>query len=276
MKKTSYITILKISMIILFAAFTGCDTPSNPPVIPVTPVTPSNPTTPTTETPTTPSNPSNPTNPTNPETPNNTPELRILTILPATHTFNLSSPSTVTYISGNDFNTWKTQRNGTDDFGYDIAENGNPDNLNLQINPNLNGITIIPDNSGKTGSITFRVWNRALNTNAVNYVSNYMTLNVENTVPAHDTRFVGTWVTTDQYLIDTIEFYSNGTMKQYNSQYSSSGYVQNNWEVKSANTIRITGSGGNCNATYAFSANNQTLQLTNYFDYNQTLTFHKQ
>lgn len=273
MKKTSYITILKISMIILFAAFTGCDTPSNPPVIPVTP---SNPTTPTTETPTTPSNPSNPTNPTNPETPNNTPELRILTILPATHTFNLSSPSTVTYISGNDFNTWKTQRNGTDDFGYDIAENGNTDNLNLQINPNLNGITIIPDNSGKTGSITFRVWNRALNTNAVNYVSNYMTLNVENTVPAHDTRFVGTWVTTDQYLIDTIEFYSNGTMKQYNSQYSSSGYVQNNWEVKSANRIYFSGHGSSCTATYSFSSDLQTLRLTNYFGYNKTLTFRKQ
>lgn len=167
-------------------------------------------------------------------------------------------------------------RNGEDEFGYDIAENGNPNNLNLRIHPFLEGMSIIPDNSGKTGNITFRVWNKALNTNAINYVSNYMTVTVENTVAAHDTRFLGTWVTTDQYLIDTIEFYSNGTMKQYNSQYSSSGYVQNNWEVKSANRIYFSGHGSSCTATYSFSSDLQTLRLTNYFGYNKTLTFRKQ
>lgn len=47
MKKNKFFSILKITTLILFTTFTGCDTPSNTPVIPVTPVTPSNPTTPT-------------------------------------------------------------------------------------------------------------------------------------------------------------------------------------------------------------------------------------
>lgn len=50
MKKINSFIILKIATLILFTTFTGCDTPSNTPVIPVTPVTPSNPTTPTTPT----------------------------------------------------------------------------------------------------------------------------------------------------------------------------------------------------------------------------------
>lgn len=167
-------------------------------------------------------------------------------------------------------------RNGKDEFGYDIAENGNLNNLNLRILPNTHGVSIIPDNSGKTGNITFRVWNKALNTNAINYVSNYMTVTVENTVAAHDTRFLGTWVTTDQYLIDTIEFSSDGTSLQSNSKYPSSGSTTINWEVKSANRIYFSGHGSSCTATYSFSSDLQTLRLTNYFDYNKTLTFRKQ
>ena len=274
MKKINSFTILKITTLILFTTFTGCDTPSNTPVIPVTPVTPSNPTTPTT--PTNPETPSNPTTPTSPQSPTNTPEIRVLRILPATHTLNLNNPTGVVYIKGEDLNTWKCMRNGEDEFGYDIAENGNPNNLNLRIHPFLESMSIIPDNSGKTGNITFRVWNKALNTNAVNYVSNYMTVTVENTVAAHDTRFLGTWVTTDQYLIDTIEFSSDGTSLQSNSKYPSSGSTTINWEVKSANRIYFSGHGSSCTATYSFSSDLQTLRLTNYFDYNKTLTFRKQ
>lgn len=280
MKKINSFIILKIATLILFTTFTGCDTPSNTPVIPVTPVTPSNPTTPTTptnpETPTSPSTPSNPTTPTSPQSPTNTPEIRVLRILPATHTLNLNNPTGVVYIKGEDLNTWKCMRNGEDEFGYDIAENGNPNNLNLRIHPFLEGMSIIPDNSGKTGNITFRVWNKALNTNAVNYVSNYMTVTVENTVAAHDTRFLGTWVTTDQYLNDTIEFSSDGTSLQSNSKYPSSGSTTINWEVKSANRIYFSGHGSSCTATYSFSSDLQTLRLTNYFDNNKTLTFRKQ
>ena len=90
MKKINSFTILKITTLILFTTFTGCDTPSNTPVIPVTPVTPTNP-----ETPTSPSTPSNPTTPTSPQSPTNTPELRVLRILPATHTLNLNNPTGV-------------------------------------------------------------------------------------------------------------------------------------------------------------------------------------
>lgn len=263
MKKNKFFSILKITTLILFTTFTGCDTPSNTPVIPVTPVTPSNPTT-----------------PTSPQSPSNTPELRVLRILPATHTLNLNNPEGVVYIKGEDLNTWKCMRNGEDEFGYDIAENGNLNNLNLRILPSTHGVSIIPDNSGKTGNITFRVWNKALNTNAINYVSNYMTVTVENTVAAHDTRFLGTWVTTDQYLIDTIEFRSDGTCLQSNSKYPSSGSTTINWEVKSANRIYFSGHGSSCTATYSFSSDlqtlRQTLSLTNYFDYNKTLTFRKQ
>lgn len=274
-KSFFYIIFILISLTAA-VTITGCDNPSTTPVVtPVIPVTPTNPTNP--QNPESPSTPNNPNNPDSPTNPTSTPELHILTILPTTFTnqIQINTPTTINYELGSDYDYWRFMRVGNDNFGFEIAENGNPNNLNFQATPTLNaGVSVQAD---KAGTVTFRIYNRGLNTESRNYVSNYMTISFANTnnVAAIDTRFIGTWVTTDQYLIDTIVFNSDGTSQQYNSQYPN-GTVNINWEVKSSNTIYFSGNGSSCTATFIFSANNQTLQLTNYFDYSSTLTFNKQ
>ncbi len=195
--------------------------------------------------------------------------VKILQILPQTHkSIEVNTMTTISYITGSDFEYWKTVGNINNNFGFEFAENGNPNNISFDITPTVsNGIYVIAD---KPGTVTFRIWNKTTET----LYSNYITLEFVKTVQATDSRFIGKWITNDTYLIDTIEFYSNGTMKHYNSSYPDSS-TQFNWEVKTANSIYISGN-SNCTANFIFTEDLQTLRLINYFGYDKILNFTKQ
>lgn len=87
--------------------------------------------------------------------------------------------------------------------------------------------------------------------------------------------FIGTWKTSDQYLVDTIIFNSDGSGEQYNSNYPTSR-TNITWSVTNTSTIQLSGEGSSCTATYSFSADLQTLRLTNFWDYSTPLTFIRQ
>ena len=256
MKKISLFVF--ISLVLLAA----CSQPSNTPVVPVIPPV----TTPTTEEP---DSPASPESPENPETPA-TPQQRTLMIMSPDNTrdFAVNTWEDINFV-GSNVNEWSSNFTSSSDCEIEIMEQGNSSNVNLQATVTATKVSVKAD---KAGIVYFRVKN-----NRANIVSNYTMVNfVTSSADTNNPgRFYGTWVTNDNYLVDTITFNQNGSGEQYNSNYPTSR-TNLIWSVTNANTIHISGGGSSCNATYSFSGNMQTLTLTNFWDYSQPLTFIKQ
>lgn len=255
----------------IFAIFSiiliSCSQPTSTPVVP--PVT----------SPTTPSGPTQPTSPATPGTESTEPEnpsapvQRIVMILPQNtdRNFAINYWETINF-TGTGVDEWSRNFTSSSDCEIEIMDQGNESDINLQAMIHTDRVYVKAD---KAGNISFRVKNRTKN-----IVSNYLMLifsdNSQNT-NNQGSQFYGTWKTSfSQGLIDTIEFYSNGTGRYSNSRYPSAGSDTFSWSVRNSTTLNITNSlNQDSTCTYSFASG--SLILKNFFGLpqNTEITFRK-
>ena len=209
----------------------------------------------------------------NPESPSDqTPtQLQILLILPqnSVSSFSTATWNDIDFVYGNDMYKWQNAFTSSSDCQIEIMENGN--NINLEAEVYSDKISVKAD---EEGTVYFRIKNTRANivTNytAVTFLDDSFESNTE-------VQFVGTWYTDyTQGLIDTIDFYSDGTGYCSNSRYPNSGGNNFRWSVNDSSTLNITnalGKTGTC--TYSFIG--ESLILKNFLGLpqNTEVTFTK-
>ena len=201
-------------------------------------------------------------------------QLQILLILPhnSTSSFSTEDWNDITFVSGNDLYNWQNAFTSSADCQIEIMEHGNENNINLEAVVYSDKVSVKSD---EEGTVYFRI----KNTNA-NLVTNYTAVTfLDNSSSESNTevRFVGTWHTNyTQGLIDTIDFYSDGTGYCHNSRYPNSGGNNFRWSVKDSSTLNITNSLGST-GTCSYSFIGESLVLTNFMGLprNTAVTFTK-
>ena len=201
-------------------------------------------------------------------------QLQILLILPhnSTSSFSTGDWNDISFIFGNDLYKWQNTFTSSSDYQIEIMENGNENNINLKAVVYSDKVAVTSD---EEGTVYFRI----KNTNA-NLVTNYTAVTfLDNSSSKNNTevRFVGTWQTNyTQGLIDTINFYSDGTGYCHNSRYPNSGGNNFRWSVKDSSTLSITNSLGNT-GTCSYNFIGESLVLTNFLGLpqNTAVTFTK-
>ena len=201
-------------------------------------------------------------------------QLQILLILPQTSTSSFSTGdwNDITFVSGNDLYNWQNAFTSSADCQIEIMENGNENNINLDAVVYSDKVSVKSD---EEGTVYFRI----KNTNA-NLVTSYTAVTfLDNSSSESNTevRFVGTWQTNyTQGLIDTIDFYSDGTGYCHNSRYPNSGGNTFRWSIRDYTTLNITNSLGHT-GTCSYSFIGQSLTLTNFLGLpqNTAVTFTK-
>lgn len=263
MKKTNKpFTITKLVFILLFSivSLTACSHPTNSPAsIPVNPErTDSTDNTDTQDTPTTPTEA----------------QPKILLIMPQdpNTSFATDTWEKIDFVSGTDLYKWQDDFVSSSDCEIEIMENGNENNINLEAVVYSDKVSVKSD---EEGTVYFRI----KNTNA-NLVTNYTAVTfLDNSSSESNTevRFVGTWQTNyTQGLIDTIDFYYDGTGYCHNSRYPNSGGNTFRWSIRDYTTLNITNSLGHT-GTCSYSFIGQSLTLTNFLGLpqNTAVTFTK-
>lgn len=201
-------------------------------------------------------------------------QLQILLILPQTSASSFSTEdwNDISFVSGNDLYKWQNAFTSSADCQIEIMENGNENNINLEAVVYSDKVSV---KANEKGTVYFRI----KNTNA-NLVTNYTAVTfLYNSSSESNTevRFVGTWYTNyTQGLIDTIDFYSDGTGYCHNSRYPNSGGNNFRWSVKDSSTLNITNSLGST-GTCSYSFIGESLVLTNFMGLprNTAVTFTK-
>lgn len=270
MKKTNKpFTITKVVFILLLSivSLTACSQPTNSPAsIPVNSETSSdNPDrrdstddTDTQDTPTTPA-----------ET-----QPKILLILPqdSNTSFATDTWEEIDFVSGTDLYKWQDDFVSSSDCEIEIMENGNENSIALEVNVYSSKVSV---KANREGTVYFRIKN-----NRANIVTNYTAvifLNYSSPEINVESQLTGTWQTNyTQGLIDTIDFYSDGTGYCHNSRYPNSGGNTFRWSIRDYTTLNITNSLGHT-GTCSYSFIGQSLTLTNFLGLpqNTAVTFTK-
>lgn len=151
-----------------------------------------------------------------------------------------------------------------------VANNYTNDEYEVIIVKNLNYIDVSIEAfsnriiiTGKSaGTIIFKVHNKTADCTS-NDVEITFKEKIQEPVIT-ETSFVGTWTTNyNNVLIDTIEFYSGGTGKCYNSKYPGSGDNTFKWVIRDTSTLKIWNS-LNMEGLCTYNLNVNELTLTNF------------
>lgn len=201
-------------------------------------------------------------------------QLQILLILPQTSASSFSTQdwNDISFVSGNDLYKWQNAFTSSADCQIEIMENGNENNINLEAVVYSDKVSV---KANEEGTVYYRI----KNTNA-NLVTNYTAvtfLNYSSPEINVESQLTGTWQTNyTQGLIDTIDFYSDGTGYCHNSRYPNSGGNNFRWSVKDSSTLNITNSLGST-GTCSYSFIGESLVLTNFMGLprNTAVTFTK-
>ena len=211
----------------------------------------------------------------NPESPSDqTPtQLQILLILPqnSVSAFSTTTWNDIDFIYGNDLHKWQNAFTSSSDYQIEIMENGNENNINLEAEVYSDKISVKAD---EEGTVYFRIKNTR-----ANIVTNYTVVTfLDDSFECNtEVQFVGTWYTDyTQGLIDTIDFYSDGTGYCSNSRYPNSGGNSFRWNIRDSMTLNITNSLGST-GTCSYSFIDESLVLTNFMGLpkNTAVTFTK-
>lgn len=202
-------------------------------------------------------------------------ELQILLILPlnSISSFSIDTWNNINFVSGNDLNKWQNAFTNSSDYEIEIMENGNENNINLETIIYSDKVSV---KGNIEGTVSFRI--KSISSNIM---TNYTTVTfLDNSSSENNLgiRFVGTWQTNySQGIIDTIDFYSDGTGYYSNSRYPDSGGDTFKWRIIDSTTLKITNSLGSTE-TCSYIFNGSSLVLTNFLGLpqNTAVTFYKE